>query len=67
MPGAAPRYKSHSDRNLLICNGFMFCFFSRQSVQSLDFQGFGKGGCKLHTKLSTISVNARQTDYESST
>jgi hypothetical protein len=50
------RYQSNSARKLLIYIASLNCFFSGQSKQSLDLQGFAALHGKLSTKLSTENL-----------
>jgi hypothetical protein len=47
------RYQSNSARKLLIYIDSLNCFFSGQSVKTLDLQGFRRFEGDLSTKLST--------------
>jgi hypothetical protein len=59
--------KPIADRKLLIHMILELCFFDGQSSESLDFQGFGEGGDKISTKLSTENLDEVQNTYGSST
>jgi hypothetical protein len=48
------RYKSNSERKLLIYIDFENCLISVHFVQSLDLQGFGCQQQDISTKLSTV-------------